>query len=129
MKRTVAVRCQAPGDLSSNSAAIRDISWLAPGLPITIDMSGEAVAHALKVRFEEIRRVEWERLRKKTAGLSPEQQAEVEAITERVVHAIWSAPATVLRESGGSGPLVQAIVRLFGVSQERADLSARWGRA
>ncbi len=86
-------------------------------------MSGETAARALKVRFEQIRRTELERLRKKISGLSPAHRAEVEAITAQIVQAIAAAPERVLAR--GDGRLVQAVVDLFCVSYEREDLSAR----
>lgn len=77
-------------------------------------MSGETAARALRMRFDQIRRTELERLRKKLVGLSPAQRAEVEAITAQVVQAIAAAPASALAQRNDP-PLVQAVVDLFGV--------------
>jgi glutamyl-tRNA reductase len=83
-------------------------------------VSGASAARALEARFEAIRRAEFTRLRRKLAGLRPEDAAEVDAITARIVHAIAERPASVLMTRGGSR-LVEAVVALFQVTPPAAE--------
>lgn len=77
-------------------------------------MSGEAAARALQTRFDEIRRRELARLRKKLACLTDEQRQDLEAITMRIVEVLVRRPAEVL--GGGNEPaLARAVVDLFGL--------------
>jgi glutamyl-tRNA reductase len=87
-------------------------------------MCGEAAARALRTRFEEIRRAELQRLRKKIASLGPSAVAEVDAVTAQVVQAIASRPTWTLRHDNDP-PLVDAVLHLFGVANVRDDLPAR----
>jgi glutamyl-tRNA reductase len=81
-------------------------------------MSGEMAARALHQHFDNIRRTELSRLRKKVSALSEAERAEVEAITAEVVDAIARQPArTLVRD--GSPVLVRAIVELFHVGASR----------
>lgn len=77
-------------------------------------MSGEMAARALHEHFDNIRRAELSRLRKKVSALSESERAEVEAITAAIVDAIARRPARAL-EADASPLLVQAIVDLFHV--------------
>ncbi len=83
-------------------------------------MSGELAARALASQFELIRRSEFTRLRKKVSSLSPEQLAEVDAITADVVHAIARRPAAALAHDSAPG-LVRAVIELFHVPQSTDD--------
>jgi glutamyl-tRNA reductase len=77
-------------------------------------MSGEMAARALHEHFDNIRRSEFSRLRKKVSALTEAERAEVEAITAEIVDAIARRPARTL-ETDASPLLVQAIVDLFHV--------------
>jgi hypothetical protein len=83
-------------------------------------MSGELAARALEAQFESIRRSEFTRLRKKVGALSPEQMAEVDAITVHVVHAITQRTVAALERDSAPG-LVRAVLKLFQVPQPAAD--------
>jgi glutamyl-tRNA reductase len=77
-------------------------------------MSGEMAARALHEHFDNIRRSELSRLRKKVSALTDAERAEVETITAEIVDAIARHPARAL-ESDASPLLVQAVVELFHV--------------
>jgi hypothetical protein len=77
-------------------------------------MSGEMAARALHEHFDNIRRSELTRLRKKVSALSESERAEVEAITAEVVAALARQPAHAL-ETDCSPVLVRTIVDLFHV--------------
>jgi glutamyl-tRNA reductase len=77
-------------------------------------MSGEMAARALHEHFDNIRRSELSRLRKKVSALSDAERAEVEAITAEIIAAIARQPAQTL-EADASPQLVRAIVDLFHV--------------
>lgn len=83
-------------------------------------MSGEVAARALEAQFESIRRSEFTRLSKKVSALSPEQLAEVDAITVHVVHAIARHPAEALARDAAPS-LIEAVLALFRVAQPAAD--------
>jgi glutamyl-tRNA reductase len=83
----------------------------------TIVMSGPTISKALHARFEAIRRVELERLRKKLGGLSEEDRRRVESITADVIHAIARVPADVL-VGDLHPPAVDAVVRLFALEHQ-----------
>lgn len=78
-------------------------------------MSAETAARALHQQFENIRRAELSRLRKKVSSLSAEHQADVDAITARIVEAIAQQPARTLAVDR-SPILVRALVDLFRVA-------------
>jgi glutamyl-tRNA reductase len=75
-------------------------------------MSGPAVSRALQDRFEDIRRVEFARLKKRLGGLNDEERRSVEAITAAIIHAIAQVPARVL-STDIHEPVLEAVVRLF----------------
>ena len=77
-------------------------------------MSGEMAARALHEHFDNIRRSELTRLRKKVSALTASERAEVDAITAEVIAAIARHPAEALT-TDGSPVLVQTIVDLFHV--------------
>lgn len=73
------------------------------------------ISRALHERFEEVCHRELQRLRRKTASLSPEARSEVDAITRAVTHAIAARVGAVLdREPGGELDLI--VARLFAVT-------------
>ena len=75
-------------------------------------MSGLTASQALHNRFDAIRRVELERLKKKLAGLSDADRLSVDEITADLVGALTRGPKRALAEDS---PLiaVEALVRLF----------------
>jgi glutamyl-tRNA reductase len=75
-------------------------------------MSGEAAARALRDKFDEIRRAELVRLRKKLSALTDEQRADVDMITGDIIHALARPPAEALAREG-EPHLVGALVDLF----------------
>ncbi|MEW6322507.1 MAG: hypothetical protein AB1635_15640 [Acidobacteriota bacterium] len=80
-------------------------------------MSGANAARALQAHFEEVRKSELTRLRKKVAALSADQQAAVDAITASVIRGIARRPAAALARDG-SPALVRAVVDLFRMAQQ-----------
>jgi len=75
-------------------------------------MSGPTVSVAMRDRFEEIRRAEFERLgRKKLRGLTAVQRESVDAITADITRAILTMAERGL--SSASQPAVDAVARLF----------------
>jgi glutamyl-tRNA reductase len=81
-------------------------------------MSGEMAARALHDHFDNIRRTELSRLRKKVSALTDAERAEVDAITAEIIDALARQPVRAL-ERDGSPLLVQAIVELFHVGASR----------
>ena len=73
------------------------------------------VGRALHDRFDEVCRTELQRLRRKTASLSPEQRAEVDALTVAVAQGIASRLDAAL-DAPGSGDLASVVMRLFAVN-------------
>lgn len=73
------------------------------------------VGCALRNRFDEVCRTELQRLRRKTASLSPEQRAEVDALTVAVAHGIASRLDAAL-DTPGSGDLASVVMTLFAVN-------------
>ena len=73
------------------------------------------VGRALHHHFEEVCRAELQRLRRKTASLSPDQRAEVDALTVAVAQGMASRIDAVL-EAPGTGDLASVIMQLFAVS-------------
>jgi len=71
-------------------------------------------ASALHVRFEQICHSELDRLRRKTSGLTPEQRAELVAISLAVVHAL-SAPIEEVLQRDHSTGLDEIVTKLFGI--------------
>jgi glutamyl-tRNA reductase len=71
-------------------------------------------ARALHEHFDNIRRSELSRLRKKVSALTATERAEVEAITAEIVDALARHPARTLA-TDASPLLVQAVVELFHV--------------
>jgi hypothetical protein len=71
------------------------------------------IGHALHHRFEEVCRNELNRLRRKTASLSPEDRAEVDAISVEVTRAIASRMEAAL--AAGGTDVADIVGRLFAV--------------
>lgn len=71
------------------------------------------IGHALHSRFEEVCRSELSRLRRKTASLSPEDRAEVDAISVEVTHAIASHVEAAM--TAGGTDVAEVVARLFAV--------------
>ncbi len=89
------------------------------------------IAQALHLRFEEVCRAELQRLRRKTASLTPEERAEVDAISVAVTRAIASRVSEAL-DAHREGELADVIARLFVVpsrSPKSAAVSADGGRS
>jgi glutamyl-tRNA reductase len=79
------------------------------------------LTRALQKRFEEISRSELQRLRKKTAGLEPDERAAVDAFTVEVMHAI-AARATERLQGPDSDRLATMLARLFGVNERHGSI-------
>jgi Glutamyl-tRNAGlu reductase, dimerisation domain len=77
-------------------------------------VSGAAVGHALERRFEEVRRAETDRLRRKLAALSPGDRVLAEAIIADVIGALARVPAAALSRADPP-PALDAVVHLFGL--------------
>jgi hypothetical protein len=71
------------------------------------------IGHALHNQFEEVCRTELQRLRRKTASLSAEDRAEVDAISVEVTRAIASRMDAAL--SAGGTDVAEVVARLFAV--------------
>lgn len=71
------------------------------------------VGHALHSRFEEVCRNELVRLRRKTASLSPEDRAEVDAMTVEITRGIAARMDAAL--AAGGTDIADVIARLFAV--------------
>lgn len=69
------------------------------------------IGHALHTRFDEVCRTELERLRRKTAALSPEDRAEVDAISVEVTRAIASRMDAAV--AAGGTDVAEVVARLF----------------
>lgn len=78
------------------------------------------VAEALHNRFQQVCRSELERLRRKTAALSPAHRAEVDAISIEVTTAIAARVEAALDEDGGA--LEEVVARLFAVRPDAPDV-------
>ena len=72
-------------------------------------------ARALHERFEEVCRTELHRLRRKTASLSPEERAEVDAISVEVTLGIAARFQAALDRD--TGDLDYVVARLFAVAE------------
>jgi hypothetical protein len=70
------------------------------------------IANALSSRFEEVCRTELNRLRRKTASLSPEDRAEVDAISVEVTRAIAARMGMALE---ADSQVEDVVARLFAV--------------
>lgn len=75
------------------------------------------VGRALHEHFDEVCRTELQRLRRKTASLSPDQRAEVDALTVAVAQGIASRLDAAL-DTPGSGDLASMVMRLFAVNTQ-----------
>lgn len=73
------------------------------------------IARALHDRFDEVCQAELERLRRKTAALSPEARAEVDAISREVTMGIAARFEAALEEQDGAA-IAGIIGRLFAVA-------------
>jgi Glutamyl-tRNAGlu reductase, dimerisation domain len=71
------------------------------------------IGHALHSRFEEVCRHELDRLRRKTAALSPRDRAEVDAISVEVTRAIATRMEAAL--AAGGTDVAEVVARLFAV--------------
>ncbi len=71
------------------------------------------IGYALHSRFEEVCRHELNRLRRKTASLSPEDRAEVDAISVEVTRGIASRMEAAL--AAGGSDVADVVARLFAV--------------
>jgi hypothetical protein len=78
------------------------------------------ISQALHDRFEEVCRAELERLRRKTAALSPDARAEVDAISVEVTQAIADRLEAVLDTPHGEG-LADIVARLFAVPSAASE--------
>jgi hypothetical protein len=72
------------------------------------------IARALHERFDEVCRNELQRLRRKTAALSPEERAEVDAISREVTMAIAARFEAALEAHDGRA-IAELVGRLFAV--------------
>ena len=72
------------------------------------------ITRALHDRFDEVCRAELQRLRRKTAALSPEERAEVDAISREVTMAIAARFEAALEARDAAG-LADIVGRLFAV--------------
>jgi glutamyl-tRNAGlu reductase-like protein len=73
------------------------------------------VGRALHERFESVCRTELQRLRRKTAALSPEERAEVDDVSVAIAHGIASRLGAAL-DAAGTEELASVVMRLFAVS-------------
>ena len=73
------------------------------------------VGQALHERFDTVSRAELERLHRKTASLTSEQRAEVQALTLEVAQRLALRLDAAL-VSSGSGELAALVMQLFAVS-------------
>jgi hypothetical protein len=71
-------------------------------------------ARALHQRFDEVCRAELQRLRRKTASLSPAEREEVDEISVQVTQAIAARFGAAL-EHDDAGELEAVVARLFAV--------------
>lgn len=74
------------------------------------------VGRALHHRFEEVCRTELQRLRRKTASLTPEQRAEVDALSVEITRGIASRLDAALQHAG-SVDVDSMVKRLFAVTE------------
>jgi hypothetical protein len=72
------------------------------------------IARALHERFDEVCHAELRRLRRKTAALSPQERAEIDAISREVTLAIAARFEAALEARDGTG-LADIVGRLFAV--------------
>ena len=72
------------------------------------------IAEALHSRFEDVCRAELQRLRRKTAALSEQHRAEIDAISVEVTQAIAARVGAALAHEGDD--LAPVVARLFAVS-------------
>jgi hypothetical protein len=72
------------------------------------------VANALHHRFEEVCRAELQRLRRKTASLSPDERETVAAISVEVTQAIAARVGAAV--AAGGSDVADLVGRLFAVS-------------
>jgi hypothetical protein len=87
---------------------------LALGTPFAFGRGMSPIARALQERFDEVCRAELQRLRRKTAALSPEARAEVDAISVEVTQRIVARMQAALESDEGEG-LADVVARLFAV--------------
>lgn len=80
------------------------------------------IARALHERFDEVCRTELQRLRRKTAALSPEERAEVDAISREVTLAIAARFEAALDAHDGQA-IAAIVAQLFAVESAAAPLS------
>lgn len=75
------------------------------------------IARALHEKFDEVCRTELQRLRRKTASLTAEDRAEVDAMSLAVTQAIADRVEAALEGQGGPD-LADMVARLFAVVHE-----------
>lgn len=80
------------------------------------------IARALHEKFDEVCRSELQRLRRKTATLSAEERAEVDAISVQVTQAIAARFGAALEQQPGD-PLQDIVATLFAVPQSSAAIA------
>ena len=78
------------------------------------------VGRALQERFGSVCRSELQRLQKKTAALTPEHRAEVQALTLEVAERMALRLDAALTGTGG-GDLEAVVMRLFGVAMPNVE--------
>ena len=78
------------------------------------------VGEALQERFVNVCRAELERLHRKTASLTSEQRAEVQALTLEVAQRLALRLDAAL-VSSGSGELAALVMRLFAVTAPNGE--------
>jgi glutamyl-tRNA reductase len=77
------------------------------------------IARALHEKFQDVCRTELQRLRRKTASLTAEERAEVDAVSVAVTQAIAARVEAALERQGGS-ELTEMVARLFAVAPAEA---------
>lgn len=78
------------------------------------------VGRALRSRFEEVCRTELQRLRRKTASLTPEQRDEVDALSAEVTQAIATRLDAALQQAG-TEDLASMVKHLFAVTDNSLE--------
>lgn len=78
------------------------------------------VGRALHSRFEEVCRTELQRLRRKTASLTPEQRAEVDALSVEVTQGIASRLDVALQHAG-TDDVASIVKHLFAVTDNTLE--------
>lgn len=93
------------------------------GIRFAMTAGMSPIARALHERFDEVCRTELHRLRRKTAALSPEERAEVDAISREITMAIAARFEAALDGRDGR-PLAEIVGRLFAVAPRPSSEAA-----